>query len=572
MKAAAQASSLLGVVCRSLELVDKNHMVALSVMPASFDADAASAILGKSVDEARGVLAALKRRMLISWDGRTPQYKLHASVRQHFHDVLGHPNDTVTERRMAIQLRFIKLVAQRLAQLAKTYGTRDFQLAIELMRQYRPDVDAGMQLACQEPDLTLALAQEAPDFGWKYVDGLQYAAAYRQMLQRAYEAAAARGHPAAGAEQLLIMAEHANCLRAQGKEQEAELLYRQAHEGLAQTFGPQHPHTLGAANSLAGCLTALRRYGEAEALYHQALEGREALHGQALAGGGQVPGPQLLDTLWSKSNLASCFKAQRNNSHKLADAAALYREAKEGFTRALGEQHPFTLQCVNSLAGCLKTQGAYADAEALYRQAVQGFTDTLGPQHPETLLGKNNLAGCLKHQHKDGEAEVLYLQALEGFTQALGPKHKHTLMAVNDLAAYLDAQGESQAAEPLHLRAMEGRREVLGPQHEDTLWSVFRLAGCLTAQHRHGEALPLYREAMEGRKKELGLKNKDTLWAINGLAGCLKALGDVASAAELYREALDGFAQEFGPYHKFTCSTRGFLNGCSRLQSRGRRY
>ena len=64
-------------------------------------------------------------------------------------------------------------------------------------------------------------------------------------------------------------------LEAQGKLEEAEVLYRRALEGFERVLGVDHPNTLTSVNNLGWLLQDQGKLEEAEVLYRRALEGNE---------------------------------------------------------------------------------------------------------------------------------------------------------------------------------------------------------------------------------------------------------------------------------------------------------
>ena len=60
--------------------------------------------------------------------------------------------------------------------------------------------------------------------------------------------------------------------------------------------------------------------------------------------------------------------------------------------KALGLEHPDTLQSMNNLALLYQHQGKYADAEPLYKEALAGRQQALELEYPDTLTSMNNLA------------------------------------------------------------------------------------------------------------------------------------------------------------------------------------
>jgi tetratricopeptide (TPR) repeat protein len=166
----------------------------------------------------------------------------------------------------------------------------------------------------------------------------------------------------------------------------------------------------------------------------------------------------------------------------------------EGFNKALGAEHPETLQSVNNLGVLLETKGDCEGAEALYRRALEGLEKTLGAEHLETLRSVNNLGNLLYDKGDYEGAEVLYRRALEGKEKALGAEHPDTLGSVSNLGNLLRDKGDYEGAEALCRRALRGREKALGAEHPVTLQSLNSLSILLNATSRRNQALKLLRE------------------------------------------------------------------------------
>ena len=95
--------------------------------------------------------------------------------------------------------------------------------------------------------------------------------------------------------------------------------------------------------------------------------------------------------------------------------------------KALGQEHPDTLESMGNLASVLGSQGKYDAAEAIDRQTLQLREKALGEEHPDTLTSMGNLAWVLCQQDKYDEAEAMDRRALQLRDKALGQEHPTTL-------------------------------------------------------------------------------------------------------------------------------------------------
>lgn len=65
-----------------------------------------------------------------------------------------------------------------------------------------------------------------------------------------------------------------------------------------------------------------------------------------------------------------------------------------GYEKAFGREHPYTLMSVKNLAMVLLK---YEAAEEMSRRALDGREMALRKEHPNTLMNVSNLASVLRH-------------------------------------------------------------------------------------------------------------------------------------------------------------------------------
>ena len=169
--------------------------------------------------------------------------------------------------------------------------------------------------------------------------------------------------------------------------------------------------------------------------------------------------------MWACNNLAMAL----NDQGKCAEAVVIFKEVLAAEKRALGPEHPDTLNTSNNLATALVTQGKFAKAVVIYKEVLAAEKRVLGPEHPDTLNISNNLALALDAQGKNAEAVIIYTGVLVAQKRVLGPEHPETLGTANNLAAALDAQGKHVEAEAIYKEVLAATKRVLGPEHPHTL-------------------------------------------------------------------------------------------------------
>ena len=163
-------------------------------------------------------------------------------------------------------------------------------------------------------------------------------------------------------------------------------------------------------------------------------------------------------------------------------AKACFMLAFEGYEKALGPEHPETLDVLNSIGILVHNQDDLEGANAIYRIVLKGREKALGRDHPTTLDTVNNLGFVLYEQDFLDEAKVLYLRALEGREKTLGHDHLQTLVTVNNLGCLLYYEGDLEGGKLLYQRALEGRKKALGSKHPYTLITENNLAELIKDQ------------------------------------------------------------------------------------------
>ena len=122
--------------------------------------------------------------------------------------------------------------------------------------------------------------------------------------------------------------------------------------------------TCPALHTLASELKAQGKYNKAEPLYREALEVTRETHGNRH--------PKTLSAI-TDLGLLLCA---RNGLVDLAAAEPLLREALEVKRETLGNRHPSTLHSIGSLGALLQTKGDLAAAEPLLREVLEVARET----------------------------------------------------------------------------------------------------------------------------------------------------------------------------------------------------
>jgi tetratricopeptide (TPR) repeat protein len=79
--------------------------------------------------------------------------------------------------------------------------------------------------------------------------------------------------------------------------------------------------------------------------------------------------------------------------------------------RALGPDHPDTLNSRNNLAIAYGAAGRLDEAITLHERTLATRERVLGPDHPDTLISRNNLADAYRTAGRLAEAEAMQKRA-----------------------------------------------------------------------------------------------------------------------------------------------------------------
>jgi hypothetical protein len=274
-------------------------------------------------------------------------------------------------------------------------------------------------------------------------------------------------------------------------------------------------------------------------------------------------GPQHPETLNTMDELGLVYF----HAGKSAEAETMLAKVIEARRSIFGGGHPETLRAMSDLA-MQASGGNYLRSEALLAQVLTVERRVLGSEHPETLGVMNNLATEYVNEGKYDRAERLYREVVDVKRRVLGEEHPSTLLSMNNLGVVYRNQGKYSQAEALLTDALAARRRIMGEQHNDTLASMNSLALVYQAQAKYTQAEPLLRQVLEVRRHLLGAEHPDTLRSMNSLAELNQRQGRLAEAEALFTPILEAHRRVLGPQHPNTIRVLASL-GAVKLQQRG---
>jgi serine/threonine protein kinase/tetratricopeptide (TPR) repeat protein len=209
--------------------------------------------------------------------------------------------------------------------------------------------------------------------------------------------------------------------------------------------------------------------------------------------------------------------------------------AREISRRVMGENHPRTLNFMNSLGTLYWKQGQLSKAESLFVEALGISRGILGNEHRQTLDSMSGLGAVYRAQGQFSKAEPLLVEAMETSQRVLG-KHSD-VMIVNNLALLYGSLGQLSKAEPLMAKVLEMQRSVLGAEHPVTLLCVNNLAGLYWASMKLDRSVPLFEELLKKRQTDLGSDHPSTLTTMGNLGINYRDAGRLPEATRLLEQA-----------------------------------
>jgi tetratricopeptide (TPR) repeat protein len=334
------------------------------------------------------------------------------------------------------------------------------------------------------------------------------------------------GTPAQGvAWDLLQLRRHAISLLA-GLGDDSTLQIIAAHEKLAsdceQVLGPDHLDTLASRDNLA---TAYRRAGQSK----KAIP----MHEQALADRERVLGPDHPDTLASRDNLATAYRVVGQSKK----AIPMHEQALADRERVLGPDHPDTLTSRDNLAAAYMRAGQFQEAIPMYEQALVDRERVLGHDHFSTLGSRDNLATAYRSAGQLKKAIPMHEQVLADYERVLGRDHVDTLASRDNLGAAYSGSGQLHMAIPMQEQALADYERVLGPDHPDTLISRHNLAAAYRAAGLKSKAMLMYERAFADSERVLGPDHPDTFLYGISLAGAYMRAGRLRRGISLFKQS-----------------------------------
>ncbi|KAL8719057.1 MAG: hypothetical protein Q9225_003891 [Loekoesia sp. 1 TL-2023] len=250
--------------------------------------------------------------------------------------------------------------------------------------------------------------------------------------------------------------------------------------------------------------------------------------------------------------MASNFALAYSEVGRPKEALQLMEPVVDVYKRTLGEEHPETLNSINSLASYYSNIGRYQEALQLIEPVIDVYKRTLGEEHPETLGSIHSLAIRYSEVGRYQEALQLMERVVEESKRTLGEDRHNTLTSTHNLAICYSNVGRYQEALQLAEQVVDMYKRTLGEEHPTTLSSIRTLACCYSYLGRYPEALELAEQVVDMYKRTLGEEHPKTLRSIYGLAIRYSDIGQHQEALQLMERVVEVEKRILGEEHPDT--------------------
>jgi serine/threonine protein kinase/tetratricopeptide (TPR) repeat protein len=258
-----------------------------------------------------------------------------------------------------------------------------------------------------------------------------------------------------------------------------------------------------------------------------------------------------------RSQLMVVMAKTYENLGLFSRAHTLMEHVVQDRRRALGANHPKTLEATAQMGWVLYREGRDADAERLLRSTIDAQSRVLGSDHPAVLESRDHLARILLRQAHFAEAESLEQDLIATSTRTQGAESPQTLRFMDGLAIAFTRQSRFAEAESEYRKLLDLERRNLGVDHPDTLETMHHLATMYLTQGNYGEAETIYRETLQIDQRVLGPEHPDTANVMTTLANTIRFdPRRFAEAENLYRKSLAVELRALGPDHPYTTRTQ----------------
>jgi tetratricopeptide repeat protein len=203
--------------------------------------------------------------------------------------------------------------------------------------------------------------------------------------------------------------------------------------------------------------------------------------------------------------------------------------------------------------------GRHEEAVTIFAAIAANRTRALGTDHPETLEARAHLAYWTGRCGRPSDALLMGREVLAARTRILGTNHPDTLDSSLRVATWIGEAGDPAEALRRSIALLPAFRNVRGPLHPDTLDVHARIALWTGKSGDPAEALRLSEKLLRLRSSELGQDHFDCLFTRSRIVMWTGKTGKAERAAHLAAELVADLKRVCGSDHPRTREAREHL-------------
>jgi CHAT domain-containing protein/tetratricopeptide (TPR) repeat protein len=331
----------------------------------------------------------------------------------------------------------------------------------------------------------------------------------------------------------------ATCLREQGKNDEAEEMFR---EGLAEARQPSadSPRPLAfVLNNYGLFLKSVGRYREALSNYKEAVS--------ILA---TLPAEQGLYFM-TMANLANLYTETGDAS----TSELTYKDLFSKMEKAPGIAPLAKAMALNNQAEGHLQRGNYQVARKLLNESLEIVRIACGPTHPRYATALNNAGAFYLDIGDKIKAEDLFQQALDIRLPVLGEASLEVAQSYNNLGEIARDRGDLDRAIAHFRKAMAVKRRVYKAPHLSLATTMGNLGHLLMMAGQWDGAERMLQDTLTCLEASVGKEHPDYAETLQSLGDMHKRKGNYSRAESYLQQCLDILRREYGAGRSFAIAT-----------------